>query len=219
MYARKTRNDDPSYIGQRFGRLTVIGFREVTASWGHGVGWDLQCDCGNVIYGRRPSMVKSGDITSCGCAKEEQNIHNLGEKRRTHGKTNTRLYGIWSHMKSRCYLESEPAYPNYGGRGITVCDEWHDFQNFYDWAMANGYKSNLTIERINVDGNYCPENCKWIPKEKQAQNKRTTIRVPLGNEIVPLKVACERLGLPYKAVHLRITRYGMRIEDALSRPF
>lgn len=219
MYKRKTENDDPSYIGKQFGRLTVIGFREVTASWGHGVAWDLRCECGNVIYGRRPSMVKSGEITSCGCVKAEQNIHNLAEKRRSHGKSRTRLYGIWLHMKNRCYLKSEPAYPNYGGRGIAVCNEWHDFQNFYDWAMANGYQENLTIERIDVNGNYYPDNCKWISLSEQTWNKRDTIRVTLGDEVVPLKVACERLGLPYKAVHLRITRYGMSIDEALTKPF
>lgn len=221
MNSKRAKNNDPSYIGQKFGRLTVVGFGERKLSSGAScVTWDCQCECGNMAYGKLPKSVKSGEVRSCGCLKAEQNIRNLADKRRTHGQSNTRLYGIWEHMRKRCNLPTVPAYPKYGGRGIRVCDEWEDFQNFYDWAISHGYADDLTIERIDVNGNYEPSNCEWITLGKQTWNKRDTIRVEMENgDVVPLKEACRRLGLPYKAVHLRITRYGMTLHEALTRPF
>lgn len=218
MYKRKTINDDPMWIGQKFGRLTVIGFSEVNTSSGHYVGWDCECDCGNVVYGKRPSAIKSGDLASCGCLKEEQNIRNLADHRRTHGKTETRLYGIWCKMKRRCEAINDPAYINYGGRGIKICDEWHDFQNFYDWAVANGYQDDLTIERVDYNKGYSPDNCTWITLGEQTWNKRDTRKVVVNGKAVPLKEACRQLGLPYKTIHLRITRYGMSFDEAIARP-
>lgn len=220
MNYNRAKNNNPNYLGQKFGRLTVVAFGERKTNNGAScVTWDCKCDCGNMAYGKLPKNVKSGEVRSCGCLKAEQNSRNLADKRRTHGKSNTRLYGIWEHMRSRCNLPTEPAYPKYGGRGIRVCEEWEDFQKFYEWAMANGYTDGLTIERVDVNGNYEPSNCTWIPLGKQAWNKRETIRVEVDGEIVPLKEACRRLGLPYKAVHLRITRYGMSLEEAFSKPF
>lgn len=214
-------NNDASWIGKRFGRLTVVGFRRIDTGGGkqYAWGWDCRCDCGKVVYGLRPRAVKNGGTRSCGCLKEEQNIHNLGEKRRTHGKTNTRLYGIWSHIKERCNNPNCPAYMNYGGRGIKLCDEWKDFSVFYTWSLQNGYDDGLTIERVDVNGGYCPENCCWVPFEEQAKNKRNIRYVDLDGEKMPLKTACERLGLPYKAIHLRITRYGMTPKEAITTPF
>ena len=220
MFKRKTKNNDPAYIGQRFGRLTVVGFGEATTKSGaHFVTWNCKCDCGEMVYGKIPKNVKSGEVRSCGCLKAEQNAHNLADHRRTHGKTETRLYGIWGKMKRRCENKNNSAYGRYGGRGIKVCDEWHDFQAFYDWAMENGYQDNLTIERIDINRGYEPSNCTWITLGKQTWNKSDTIKVNIDGEIVPLKEACRRLDLPYKAVHLRITRYGMALDDAMARPF
>ncbi len=184
MNSKRAKNNDPSYIGQKFGRLTVVGFGERKLSSGAScVTWDCQCECGNMAYGKLPKSVKR-------------------------------------HMRKRCNLPTVPAYPKYGGRGIRVCDEWEDFQNFYDWAISHGYADDLTIERIDVNGNYEPSNCEWITLGKQTWNKRDTIRVEMENgDVVPLKEACRRLGLPYKAVHLRITRYGMTLHEALTRPF
>ena len=213
-------NNNPEWIGKKFGRLTVVGFRKVKNGENHAWAWDCKCDCGNIVYGIRPRNVKSGQTASCGCLKKEQNIHNLAEKRRTHGKTNTRLYGVWCHIKERCKSPNCPAYKNYGGRGICVCDEWDsDFQAFYDWALENGYKDGLTIERIDVNGDYCPGNCCWITFDEQQRNKRNIRVVEIEGEKVTLKEACRRLNLPYKAVDLRVTRYGMSIEEAISTPF
>ena len=213
-------NNNPEWLGKKFGRLTIIGFRWEKAGKYHAWTWDCKCDCGNMVYGVRPRSVKSGQTASCGCLKEEQNIHNLAEKRRTHGKSQSRLYGIWSKMKDRCNREKSPVYKNYGGRGIKLCDEWeHNFQAFYDWAISHGYSSDLTIERKDVNKGYCPENCCWITREEQARNKRNLRMVEIDGEEVTLKEACRRMNLPYQAVHLRITRYGMSVEDALNKPF
>ena len=219
MTARKTVNNDPSIIGKKFGRLTVIGFSETVSGGCKQVAWDCKCDCGNVVYGKRPRAIKNGTLKSCGCLKKEQDRHNLGESRITHGMTDTRLYSIWSSMKRRCYNTHEAAYLHYGGKGVKVCDEWLDFKSFYDWAIHNGYADDLTIERIDIDKDYCPENCTWITLAMQTHNKGDTRKVNLNGEVMPLKTACEALGLPYKAVHLRITRYGMTFEEAISKPF
>lgn len=213
-------NNDKAWLGKKFGRLTVVGFRNVESGKYHAWAWDCKCDCGNMVYGLRPRSLKDGTTRSCGCIKKEQDRRNLGEKRRTHGKTNTRLYGIWSHIKARCYNPNVLAYKNYGGRGIFICDEWKDsFEAFYEWAISSGYREDLTIERIDVNKGYSPDNCCWVTLEEQAKNKRSIRYVELDGEKLPLKTACKRLGLPYQAVHLRITRYGMSVEDALSKPF
>lgn len=220
MASRKTINNDPKFIGQKFGRLTVVGFqwvddgREQNPCW-H---WNCVCDCGKKVYGIRPRALKSGATLSCGCLKKEQDKKNIYGKRRTHGKSDTRLFHIWVKIKDRCLNEKCPAYANYGGRGISVCKEWMSFEPFFDWAVNNGYEENLTIERKDVNGNYCLENCSWITKADQAKNKRTTRYVTVDCERMCLKDACEKLGLPYKAVHLRITKRGWSVERALSEP-
>lgn len=216
----REKNNDPKWLGQKFGRLTVVGFRKIPNDNYSAWGWDCKCNCGNMLYGARPRSLRHGTTASCGCLKEEQNMHNLGEKRTTHGKTNTRLYGIWCHIKERCNNPNSPAYKNYGARGISICDEWcNNFQSFYNWAMSHGYEDNLSVERIDVNGNYCPENCCWIPIEEQAKNKRNIRFVEVNGKKMPLKTACKELNLPYKAVHLRITRYGMSIDEAMKTPF
>lgn len=217
---KRNRNDNPKFLGMKFGRLTVIGFREVENGKFHAVGWDCKCDCGNIVYGKKPYAVRSGKVRSCGCLKKEQDYHNLGEKRKTHGQSGTRLYGIWEKMRGRCNIESNPAYHNYGGRGIKVCDDWNtDFEKFYKWSMENGYTDELSIERIDVNEGYNPNNCCWIPLSDQNKNKRNCRYVMVDGEKVTLKEACRKLGLPYQAVHLRVTRYGMPIEEAISKPF
>ena len=151
--------------GKRFGRLWVI------SKYGHTayrrITWLCSCDCGNecVVSG---DSLKSGRSRSCGCIRKEGN-------QTTHGMSYTKLYNSYRAMKERCYLTSHIAYKNYGGRGITICEEWkNSFEAFADWSMANGYKNGLTIDRIDTNGNYEPANCRWITIQEQQQNKRNT---------------------------------------------
>lgn len=166
------KSDD--LMGQRFGRLTVQGFISVDdrrANWkSRSAAWRCQCDCGNVIDAQALSL-KRGSVKSCGCLIHRSSIKQNGG----------RLYGIYSGMKSRCYNPNATGYKNYGGRGITVCDEWlSDFWAFHAWAMANGYAEDLTIDRIDNDKGYSPDNCRWATRADQNRNKRT---VKIGGAI------------------------------------
>lgn len=133
-----------------------------------------------------------------------------------------RLYGIYNGIKKRCYNKNEIRYRDYGARGIKMCDEWLDpycgFDNFVDWALANGYKDDLTIDRIDVDGDYCPQNCRWLALKDQNQNKRTTIWVDYRGEHIQLRVLCEREGVSYDTVHDRLFKRGWNLEDAINKP-
>lgn len=133
------------------------------------------------------------------------------------------LYSKYNAMKARCYRKSSLKYANYGARGITVCAEWMDpntgFDTFADWALSHGYRDDLTLERVNVNKGYSPDNCKWIDRLDQTYNKTNTIWVDYRGEHVQLSILCNRLGLNYHSVHFRLYHMKMSIEEAVETPF
>lgn len=186
--------------GQRFGRLTVI--KRVENGNGGRARWLCRCDCGNektVLSGN----LRSGDIQSCGCLWKE-----LTSARSTrHGLHHTRLYSIWIGMIHRCTDEKHIYYKHYGGRGIKVCSEWlNSVTAFYDWAMGNGYSDELTIDRIDPDGDYEPSNCRWATAKVQASNKRKTIRLEINGETKTMDEWSKTTGVKYATIYARYKR-------------
>lgn len=180
------------YVGKRFGRLTVIS-EEVSAN---GNWFVCSCDCGNQIRSRKHSILK-GLTKSCGCLHSEI-AKSVNSKPYD---TTTRLYRIWTHMRGRCYTKSDKKYKNYGGRGIKICSDWNDFSNFESWAYSNGYNDNLTIERIDVNGDYEPDNCTWISVSAQTANKTTSHYFKYHNKIYSLKELVNIFDKSYKYLH------------------
>lgn len=160
---------DEKWLNRRFENLVVLRVDPNKHSRTH---WICKCDCGNEVS-VSAYAVYDGHIVSCGCAFDKRR-HGLTFDE--NGKIN-RLYTVWTTMRSRCNNPNTKSYVNYGGRGIKVCEEWNHYPNFYSWAISNGYDKNApvgvcTLDRIDNDGNYCPENCRWVDSATQAKNKR-----------------------------------------------
>lgn len=192
--------------GKRFGRLTVI--KEVSPHYSKsGVRmrmWECKCDCGNNRI-LSTSNITNGNTKSCGCLKKEL----LLSKNTTHGMSKTKLYSVWGSMKDRCFNENVSQFSDYGGRGISVCNEWkNDFQAFYDWAIGNGYKDGLTIERKDVNGDYCPENCCWITREEQSKNRRNSHFITYRGETKTLSEWSRELHIDRECVRNQEKKLG-----------
>ena len=176
--------------GQKFGRLTVVESFRQNGSWM----LKCLCDCGNFTMATS-AQLKRGGKKSCGCYKKEITRARVTK----HGKTDTRQFTIWKHIKERCYQPKCPKYKNYGGRGIIMCDNWrNNFKAFYEWSLANGYADNLTIDRINNNGNYEPSNCRWVSQTEQ-QNNRNNNRIIIyeGHRYTAAQLA-KKYKIPYK---------------------
>lgn len=149
--------------------------------------------------------------------KVKSNIKKLIERNTKHGlsKDIPRLYRIWKGIKARCYIKSASGYKDYGGRGIYLCEEWFDYKIFYQWSLRNGYNKDLTLERINVNSNYSPNNCKWISKAEQANNKRNNVKTEINNEELTLTQISNKYNISYNVV---LNRYhkGVRGGDLVS---
>lgn len=204
--------------GKTFGQLTVIGRAPNMVT---GIkrqrsrkAYYCRCSCGceKVVLGE---SLTRGNTKSCGCTKAAM----VSESRKTHGESKTLLYGIWCAIKRRRYNTHDPAYPLYGGRGITMCDEWkEDYVQFRDWALSHGYVPdghNCTIDRIDVDGNYCPENCRWVDSVAQANNRRSNHLLTLNGETHNMTEWSQIVGIPMKKIADRIY-HGWSVEKALT---
>lgn len=201
-------------IGQRFGRLVVIKHEGsyISPKNSKSTKWLCKCDCGKEIVAIGKNLRK-GKTKSCGCLWHE--LSKMGSFGKKHSLSKTRLYRTWNAIKRRCNEKRYRAYMQYGGRGIKICDEWlQDFMNFYNWAMANGYREDLTIDRINVNGNYEPNNCRWITIQEQANNRRTNIQIQYKGQKKTLKEWCKILNLKYPTILYRIRKAHYTIEQA-----
>jgi len=202
-------------VGQRYGKWTVIAQSVLFYSDRDRLMCFCQCDCGT----RRnitPYALKIGDTTQCRTCSNKQKA-NMGP-RRTHGGTNTLLYGIWQNMKARCSKEYSGDFHRYGGRGIRVCDEWQDFATFRTWAEANGFQQGLTIDRRDNDRGYEPENCRWVDRTAQNRNRRNNQRFAFRGEYLMLSEIAERCGISHDLLRIRVKRDGFSIERAVSQP-
>ena len=200
--------------GQKFGRLTVIKRVENTKEGK--AKWLCQCECGHIIK-VNGKVLRNGHTQSCGCLQRDMaKIKNI-----KHNLHDTRLYNIWRGIKQRCYYKRHHDYKNYGARGIKICDEWlNDFISFYNWAMANGYDENAprgkcTIDRIDVNGDYEPKNCKWVDIKVQANNKRTNCYVTFNGEKHTIAEWSKIYKIPYFTLYARLFKLNWNFERAI----
>lgn len=195
--------------GRRYGKLKVLRL-EVDIP-GKKKKWLCRCDCGNevIVAG---SNLQSGHTKQCvECGHKETTF-----KRTTHNLTGTRLYNIWGGMITRCECEKSNIFPHYGGRGIKVCEEWHDSSKFFEWAFSNGYREDLEIDRIDVNGDYCPENCRWVTRIENANNKRNNTFVEHNGEVKTVSEWARFYGVNRRNLSRNLLN-GYTLEEAVQR--
>lgn len=196
--------------GERFGKLTVL--KEVPSIDCNGFKIRMvlcSCDCSNE-KSIRLQYLRSGHTKSCGCLR----AYELLKTSKTHGKSKTKLHGVWSSMRSRCNNPNDSDFKNYGGRGIAVCEEWSDFVIFMKWALASGYSESLSIDRIDNDKGYCPSNCKFSSRIEQNNNKRNNVFIEFQGESLTATQWARKLGKKPKTIDSRI-RLGWPISMVL----
>ena len=187
--------------GKRFGKLTVIEYYGISNK--KQIYWKCICDCGNEVFVKTTDL-NCGLQKSCGCYRLE-----VGHLNYKYGCRNNRLYRIWRGMKARCFNANSKNYKLYGGRGITICDEWaNDFEAFSAWALENGYEDNLSIDRKNTDGNYEPNNCEWATVEHQNNNKRNNVLITEGGKTQTLAQWCDEYNADRDKVKYYMKKYS-----------
>ena len=187
--------------GKRFGKLTAI--KRAENSKQNTAKWLCKCDCGNTTI-VSATYLANGHTKSCGCLKFVKG------RNAKHGFSGTSLNRIYCGIKRRCYVKACKEYKYYGNRGIKMCEDWlNNPKSFYNWATNNGYKIGLTIERIDVNGNYEPNNCKWIERKEQSKNRRTSIPITYNNETHILSEWSEITGIDYRTIKDRIRKFGI----------
>lgn len=203
--------------GKRFGRLTVL---ERAPNRGKKVRWLCKCDCGNtaVVYA---SALKQGDTSSCGCYNVEISTQRIIKHQAINGsdgRSKTKLYWVWVAMRNRCNNPNNYSYGNYGGRGIRVCPEWDSsYDVFARWALSHGYSEGLSIDRIDNNGNYAPENCRWVSWKVQHRNQRVSKKISFDGKTKTLIEWSEETGISHGTLSARL-RSGWPIERALTEP-
>lgn len=203
-------------IGKRYSRLLVIDYApDYICKTGKATSqWLCKCDCGNKLIVSRGHL-KNSHTQSCGCLQKQR----ISEIKKTHGMDGTRLHNIWRSMISRCCTKSSGSYNNYGARGIKVCSEWiSNFCNFQIWAVKNGYNDDLYLERIDNNGDYCPENCCWISYKAQQRNKRTNHFMTCDGETKTMIEWSEITGINYGTLSNRVNALKWSDEKALKTP-
>lgn len=201
--------------GKRFGKLVVVK-REGTRYRKCGCSeptWLCKCDCGKYTVAVS-SRLRFGRKKSCGCSSGEF----ISKSKTKHGDRRTRLYFIWTNMKQRCKNKNNSAFKNYGGRGIKICPDWESYANFKKWAFESGYSDSLTIDRIDVNGDYCPENCRWITMKEQGRNTRVNVLITHNGETHCLAEWEDIKNMRKGTLTQRLTSYGYTEEEALEVP-
>ena len=204
---RTMANKRKDITGNKYGKLTAIKPLRPNEK-GLWV-WLLECECGKEIERcvTFVSKIRDGVISSCGCD------HHL--RKHSLSGVHKKLHWVWVAMRQRCSNANNKDYHNYGGRGISICEEWDDYAVFVVWAMSNGYKDKVTIERIDVNGDYCPKNCTWVVNEKQALNTRKIRQFDYRGEMLTYRQLSVISGLKINTLKTRLNTLGWSVERAM----
>lgn len=198
--------------GQRFGRNYVVGLANIRGN-ANQIMWNCLCDCGK-SHIVSTGTLRRGDSRSCGCLQKDTVIR----MQTTHGDSKSRLYRIWRAIRQRTGNIKNTNYHNYGGRGITVCSEWSDYAEFSKWSLDNGYTDQLTIDRININGNYEPSNCRWVTIKTQSFNKRNNHLLTYKGETKTLTEWRRQYGFAHATFYKRLDKWGDDLDKVFQTP-
>lgn len=204
--------------GNKYGRLTAIRLLQKEERKTRGYNWLCQCECGNYVHANA-NKLKTGYTRSCGCLRAER----IGELNKKYTTKDRRLYTVYKGILNRCYNETHREYPNYGGRGITVCEEWlgeYGFDKFAEWAYSTGYKTDAdygkcTIDRKDIDKNYCPENCRWITNKEQQNNRRDCRYIEHDGEVKTISQWAEYFGISYSKAYWHLGKQNRTVQELI----